>query len=386
MYLAVKKCLTDYNAVWAALAGIASVVTLFFSKITLIQNTENRQQKSSKGATTTKKEKRLALIELLLVVIGGIKSYAKDVNDEELYSNVNFTESDLEHLGDSLLIDRANLILGIANTNAANILSKGITAVMLGDLLTLITQYETAVSGPRNVISDKKSATEQLITQFSDTDELLNDNLDNLILQFKTTNNDFFLNYFNNRIIIDLGTQHTRLGGTVTDSEGNPLEGVLVRADEADLEEVTDAGGEYLFKPFIPGDFTVTVEKDGFVTKTIANVHVSPDQHLVLDVELEREVVNVTINGGQVLNIFGPSNLRWAVGAMVKIKNITQGPSIGGGHFYPADSAVEGWNGSGTPILPGQEVIHTVTVAEFKAFMNGYVQGPNAQVFEITIL
>ncbi len=386
MYLAVKKCLTDNNAVWAALAGIASVVTLFFSKITLIQNTENRQQKSSKGATSTKKEKRLALIELLLVVIGGIKSYAKDVNDEELYSNVNFTESDLEHLGDSLLIDRANLILGIANTNAANILSKGITAVMLGDLLTLITQYGTAVSGPRNVISDKKSATEQLITQFSDTDELLNDNLDNLIVQFKTTNNDFFLNYFNNRIIIDLGTQHTRLGGTVTDSEGNPLEGVLVRADETDLEEVTDAAGEYLFKPFIPGDFTVTVEKDGFVTKTIANVHVSPGQHLVLDVELEREVVIVTINGGQVLNIFGPSNLRWAVGEMVKIKNITQGPSIGGGHFYPADSAVEGWNGSGTPILPGQEVIHTVTVAEFKAFMNGYVQGPNAQVFEITIL
>lgn len=112
----------------------------------------------------------------------------------------------------------------------------------------------------------------------------------------------------------------------------------------------------------------------------------SAGQHLVLDVVLQREVLIVTINGMQVANIFGPSNPRWVVGVTVKIKNITQGPSIGGGHFYPADSAMEGWNGMGTPILPGQEIVHTVTVAEFKAFMNGYVQGPNVQVFEVTIL
>ena len=386
MYLATKKCLNDNNAVWAAFAGIASVVTLFFSKITLIQNTENRQQKSSKGASTSKKEKKAALIEMLMVVIGGIKSYAKDVNDEELFSSVDFSQSELEKLGDSLLVDRANLIIGIANANAGNILDKGITAVVLGDLQTLITEYENAVSGPRTVISDKKTATAQLAVLFDQTDELLKDNIDGLILQFKIPNNDFFRNYFNNRIILDLGTQHTRLGGTITDSEGNPLEGVTVTAVGADLEEVSDGEGIYLFKPFIPGDFTITVEKPGFVTQTFADVHVSPGQHIALDVVLQREVMTVTINGMQVLNIFGPSVPRWEVGASVKIKNITQGPSIGGGHFYPANTDSEGWNGSGTPILPGQEVIHTITAAEFKAFMNGYVPGPNAQVFEITIL
>ena len=386
MYLGEKKILTDYNATWVAIPGFATVVSTFFSKITLIQTTENRQQRTTKGVSTDKKNKKLQLIDKLLVAAGGIMSFANDTDDNELFELVNFTKSELEHIGDTLLLDRATLVLATGNTHAADILPKGVTAVILGDLQTLITEYETLVVGPRDLIVDKKTATEQLVVLFSDTDDLLKNNLDRLMMQFKATNDEFFRKYFNGREIIDLGTQHTRLGGVITDSEGNPLEGVVVTVASADLEEVSDAEGIYLFKPFIPGDFTITVEKPGFVTQTFEDVHVSPGQHLVLDVTLEREVMIVTINGMQVVNIFGPSEPRWTAGVTVKIKNITQGPSIGGGHFYPADSAGEGWNGMGTPILPGQEVIHTVTVAEFKAFMNGYVQGPNAQVFEVTIL
>ncbi|MCG3167393.1 MAG: hypothetical protein POELPBGB_03183 [Bacteroidia bacterium] len=386
MYLAVRKLLNDNNIVWAAITGFASVVTLFFSKITLIQNTENRQQRTTKGVTGDKKVKKAALIEKMLVVSGGIQSFANDTGNQELYELVNFTSSDLEKVGDSLLIDRANLILTTGNTHAADILPKGITAIILGELQTLITEYDELAPSPRNLISNKKTATEQLVTLFGETDELLKKNLDKLMMQFKASNPEFYIDYFNNREIIDLGTQHTRLGGVITDSEGNPLEGVTITAEGADLVEVSDAGGAYLFKPFIPGDFTVTFEKAGFVTQTLNNVHVSAGQHLVLDVVMAREVLTVTINGMQVLNIFGPGEARWVAGVSVKIKNITQGPVIGGGHFYTANTAAEGWDGTGTPILPGQQVIHTVTAAEYKPYMNGFVPGPNTQVFEVTLL
>jgi hypothetical protein len=386
MYLAVKKILNDYNAIWVVIPGFASVVTMFFAKITLIQNTETRQSRTVKGVSTNKKNKKKTLIEKALVVAGAIMSVAQDTGDSELFELVNFSESELSHLPDALLLDRVALIIATGNTHAAAILPKGVTALMLGDLQALLTEYETVVVSPRDLIVDKKTATAQLVLLFLQTDALLKDNLDRLMMLFKSSEQEFFMKYFNGRIIIDLGTQHTRLGGIITDSEGNPLEGATVTAVGADLEEVSDEEGNYLFKPFIPGDFTITVEKPGFVTQTFTDVHVSPGQHLVLDVVMEREVLIVTINGMEVKNIFGPSEPRWEVGASVKIKNITEGPSIGGGHFYPADSAVEVWNGSGTPILPGQEVIHTVTAPEFKAFMNGYVPGPNAQVFEITIL
>jgi hypothetical protein len=378
MLLAVRKQLTDNISIWGGIMTFTNVVNLLIAKIILIQQTETKQTRSTKGITGGKKTKKQELIEKTIEGSSALQSFASDNGNQDLYSLVDFSEAELETLPDAIVKDRAQLVLDTVNANAASLAGEGFDAADIIQLQTLVNEYDVAIPAPITAISNKKTATETLKTLFSETMELLETNLDKKMVQFKQSHPEFFSDYENNREILDLGTQHTRLGGVVTDSEGNPLAGVLVRAEEADLEEVTDAGGEYLFKPFIPGDFTITVEKAGFVTKTIAEVHVSPGQHLELDVTLEREVVIVTINGMQVLNIFGPSNPRWVIGATVKIKNITQGPSIGGGHFYPADNAVESWNGSGAPILPGQEVIHTVTSAEFKAFMNGFVQGPNA--------
>ncbi len=387
MYLAVRKCLNDNNAIWAPFAGIGSVVTLFLAKITQIQNTENRQQRSTSGATNTKKELKTELIDLLLVVIGALKSYAKDINDENLFSSVDFNLSDLERIGDSLLTDRGNLILGIANTHAASILDKGVTMVMLGDLLTLVNEYDASAVGPRNVISDKKTATEQLAVLVEETDEILNENLDGLILQFKTTNNDFFLNYFNNRTVIDVGTQHTRLGGTVVDGEGNPIEGAVIIAVDTDLEEETDENGEYLFKPFIPGDFTITIEKEGFETQTISNVHVSPGQHFVLGVTLVREVLSGTVNSGQVINLLSPSNPRWVAGATLKLKNTSVGVNpVFQLLFYPANSPGEGWMSGGNAVQVGNEITVTIDSGMFKPYFNIQNQSPEAQSYEVTIL
>jgi hypothetical protein len=386
MLLAVKKHLTDNISIWGGIVTFTAVVNLLIAKIVLIQQTEVKQKRNTKGITGGKKTKQDELIEKVIEGASALQSFASDSGNEDLYELVNYGQGELENLPDSVLKDRAQLVLDTANTYAADILGEGFDATDITQLQTLITEYEVAIPAPRTAISNKKTATSTLKTLFSETMELLETNLDKKMIQFKQSHPEFFSDYENNREILDLGTHHTRLGGIVTDSEGNPLAGVLVRAEEADLEEVTNAEGEYLFKPFIPGDFTITVEKGGFVTKTFTEVHVSPGQHLELDVELEREVAIVTINGMQVGNVFGPSNPRWAIGATVKIKNITQGPSIGGGHFYPGNTSTEAWDGTGTPILPGQEVIHTVTAGEFKAFMNGYVQGPNAQTFEITIL
>ena len=386
MLLAVKKQLTDNISIWGGVVTFTMVVNLLIAKIVLIQQTETKQTRSTKGITGGKKTKKQELIEKTIEGSSALQSFASDSGDEDLYALVDFTEGELDGLPDAIVKDRAQLVLDTVNANAVSLVGEGFDAADIAELLALITAYDVAIPAPRTAISNKKTATETLKTLFNETMELLETNLDKKMVQFKQSHPEFFSDYENNREILDLGTHHTRLGGIVTDNEGNPLGGVLVKAVEADLEELTNAEGEYLFKPFIPGDFTVTVEKAGFVTKTFAEVHVSPGQHLELDVELEHEVAIVTINGMEVKNIFGPSNPRWVVGARVKIKNITGGPSIGGGHFYPGNTSTEAWDGTGTPILPGQEVIHTVTEAEFKAFMNGYVQGPNAQVFEITIL
>jgi hypothetical protein len=50
-----------------------------------------------------------------------------------------------------------------------------------------------------------KSATTAIGGLFKDTDAILKNKLDKLILSFRITNPDFYTNYLNARIIVDLG-------------------------------------------------------------------------------------------------------------------------------------------------------------------------------------
>ncbi len=385
MYIGEKKILNDYNATWVAVPGFATVVSTLFSKISLIQTTENRQQRTTEGVSNDKKQKKGQVIEKALIVAGGIMSFANDTDNNTLFELVNFSQSELERLNDTLLLDRATLILNAGNDHAADILPLGVTAAILGELQTLITEYEIAVVGPRDLILDKKTATEQLVVLFADTDDLLKNNLDRLMLQFKTSNDDFFRKYFNGREVLDLGTQHTRLGGTITDNQGNPIGGAIISVEGTDLEEETDIEGTFLFKPFIPGDFVVTIEKEGFIDRTF-DVHVAPGQHLVLDATMQGVVYAGPIGGNVIFNVFSPATPRFRAGVIILVKNTTTTPMVGGLVFYLANNPADAYGGSdGIVLLPGEEITHTVTEAEFRNYLNIQNQGPDAGTYEVSI-
>jgi len=286
MYLSVKKVLNDNSIIWAAIIGIASVVALFIALLGLIQATDNKGTKKTKGITTSKHNKKVELIDMLLAVTGAIQSFANDIGDADLFELVNFTESDFENMSDSILLNKAVMIIEVATLHAADIDPKGITAVKLVELQTVTTQYENLVPAPRNATSDKKSAKTFLKTLFKRVDDLLVHNLDKLMMQFKNSHPEFFEAYFNNRKIIDLGMHHTRLGGTITDADGNPLSEVTIKAVEADLKTETDIEGVYLFKPFIAGIFTIIFEKTGYLSITQTLVEVGLGKNVVLDLKM----------------------------------------------------------------------------------------------------
>jgi hypothetical protein len=326
------------------------------------------------------------MAEKAIQIAGALKKYATDIGDDVLFDAVNWTLSDLLGASDTVVKERCTIIYNLANTHSAAIAAEGITAVIIGDLNTLIVAYDAILGTPSEARANKKEATANLKTYVKQTDSILKKKIDLLMLQFKDSNSSFYDKYVISREIIDLGTQHTRASGTVTDTEGNEVAGATVSVVGTDLVKTTDSEGVYLFKPFIPGDFSFSIAKQGFVTKLIENVHVSPGQHLVLDVVLEREVFTGSVNGGQVVTIFGSGNPQWMPGATVKLKNTSNSSEALPLHFYGANNAGEGWGGQGEAVYAGQEVIHTVSAAEFKPYLNVYNQGAGVQTFEVTVL
>jgi len=287
--LAVRKQLNENISIWGGVVTFAMVVSLFIAKIVLIQQTEMKQKRSTKGITGGKKTKQNELIEKMIEGASAIQSFASDTKNEDLYELVNYGEGELENMADSLLKDRGQLILDTVNAHAADLVGEGFDGADILELQTLVNDYEAALPAPKNAISNKKTATSFLKTLFTEVTDLLEKNLDKKMVQFKKSHPEFYSDYINNREIIDLGTRHTRLGGTITDSNGNPLYDVIITAEGADLTETTDTEGEYLFKPFIPGIFNIKFEKAGFETQTIMQVEVGRGENKTLDIVLQTQ-------------------------------------------------------------------------------------------------
>jgi len=385
MYLLVKILLNTFNAIWAGIPGFVLAVNEFFGKLTDIDGDVQVQETKKTGITKNKKKAKKSLIDKALEVMGALQKIATDTNDDELYDDVNFTESQLSNTRDTILLERVAIIKTAATAHAAELLGEGIDAADLTEFNDRITLYAGIVSSPTQARSNKKIATANLKIHVKDTDTILKKKLDKLMLQFKDTNPDFYDAYKNDRIVIDLGIHHTRVVGVVRDPDGNALAGVSITAVGTTLVKITDSEGNYLFKPFVPGTFDFVFEKAGFQTQTVHQT-VARGENVHLDVVLEHEVFTGTVASGGIVNVLGPGNPLWAAGRTYKIKNITSGTGANSLSFYAADHATDGFTGQGSTLTPGQEEIHTVTAAEFKPYLNVHNQSPNEGSYEVTIM
>ena len=88
----------------------------------------------------------------------------------------------------------------------ASLTDYGVTAATLTTLQTAIDKYVDASSAPRNAITLRKGATAELRALLKDTNKLLTKRLDALMEQFAETKPEFYRDYQNARIVIDLGT------------------------------------------------------------------------------------------------------------------------------------------------------------------------------------
>ena len=90
---------------------------------------------------------------------------------------------------------------------AAALVPYGVGAADLTDLQTKIDAYVTVVSAPRTVVTVRKDAGGELEKLVHDTLEILNNWMDMLMPQFKAGDPKFFQEYFDARIIVDLGVK-----------------------------------------------------------------------------------------------------------------------------------------------------------------------------------
>ncbi len=137
-------------------------------------------------------------------------AFAAQTNDPVLQAKVDFPISKLRNMRDNKLGSFCRSLLKLASERETVLQQYGISATQISDLSTSIEAYEQQLPNHRISVSERKAANEKMKTLVSEAMQVTSDQLDRLMIKFKTTDPDFYTAYLNARKIVDYGIRHEK--------------------------------------------------------------------------------------------------------------------------------------------------------------------------------
>lgn len=159
-------------------------------------------QAAKSGAAAEKNAVLESLLDSARQVAGATRAGAVVDTDHELATKADFSRSDLGRGRASEVVARYRNLWSAANDNLNVLGAFGVTASKLTTLKKKIDDFETSQPRPRQDRANTSAATQTLPEFSRQTDELLNDCLDGLIVQFKASDADFYNAYQTARRIV----------------------------------------------------------------------------------------------------------------------------------------------------------------------------------------
>jgi hypothetical protein len=283
----------EHRAILDSITEFKPYITTFKSLLGDVRTIRLVQERDNKGKAITKSETRDQLTSIVYKVISATKTHARITKDNDLLEVVNYKISDLSNARDNILIDIATLIHDTALPLKTQLAKYLVTEAEILSIITLKDQFLAQLPDPRVAIGASKTATKELKDKFLEIDNLLKNDIDVFMEIFQSSQPNFYEQYKNARIIVDLGrrksgTPYAVISGQVLHFETLlPVAGAKVRDVETGKNTTTDVEGKYKLNFSASGTYTIQVEMAGFVTNTQDPVSIEVGNSLILDFELE---------------------------------------------------------------------------------------------------
>ena len=225
MYQMVKKVCSDNETSWSAIPAFQNTFNAFTEKLGLLEDYIVDQTQALTGVKAFKEQKRKEVANKALSIASALVALANEINDVEMVQKMRITPTQLENgtgLKSLLLIDR---IIDKAQLHIDDLINFGIAPEDLAELEAMRLELSNALTAPRQAIIARKHLTVSIKEKVSEIDQLLKLGLDRLARVVKSTDEAFFRNYHNARIIVDYkgrGTQSDIIDiGLDTDNPDN---------------------------------------------------------------------------------------------------------------------------------------------------------------------
>ena len=207
MYKAVNAYCTENAAITATVPAFHTAIADFSARINAIRLAAQAEAFIITGITAGKASKKLTLCNTALTVASALFAYAASTGNMELKHKAGYSFTSLSRMSAIQLPVNCRNIHAAATENAAALSPFGITQATLDSFIAAIQSFEAAAPEPRNAVSRRSAQVMNLATLFRQADNILKLRMDKLALLFKSTHPAFYLNYKNNRIIIDPATR-----------------------------------------------------------------------------------------------------------------------------------------------------------------------------------
>jgi len=233
------------------------------------------QSLSTTGSTKDKKLLRAALNEITLSILQPCAAWATVVENNTLRDQFNVSLSVLQDVKDETFPSFCRTRHQLVDDNLIALADYDITAPIIASWLTAIDNFDVAIGRPRIAVTTRSTKTQTIKTLISKTGKLLKEVIDPLMVAFRIPQPELYDGYTKARIVIDRrgpgsgsggGTTPTgmKFNGTVTDSFGNPLGGVVIRLSNAEgsIETTTGSEGFYTLPITLTETTTATLSAE----------------------------------------------------------------------------------------------------------------------------
>lgn len=280
MYRTVIKACDKSASVLQNVSGLWTDYQLFRSAVTELDEMLQLQMQDFSGAALGKSGARERLIEKLYVIAGMVCSYAVQIDDNILYSSVNYSPSSLRYSRDEETLEAALLVRKLAEVHSSHLAPMGFTTALWNDFLAALSDYESRVEDP----ADARKARKVYTTAINDIDrrirEILSRRLDKSIRVIGLTEPLVLARYVSARNIYDnrsgkkkkSGDIPAMLSGFVNDDQGLPVIDALVNVEGTQISVFTDADGEYLIDNLAAGTYNIVVSAEGYTEARENNI------------------------------------------------------------------------------------------------------------------
>lgn len=299
MYLAVADFCEKHTGITATLPNFSINLSELKTTNEQIHGIVKTQAADITGTTVGKTNARENLIVLTADTSRKLVAYATLNKNQELATEIKYTESYLRHLPDTTLAVVPKLIYERAQDHLAALAVYMVTPETQAALLQAMDDYKLALTAPRIKKVSLGQAVKQLEALFAAGDEALAA-MDVVVEIVRLTAPDFYAGYKLVRKVVESGSRKLAVKGLVTETlSGEPVPGVTISfwpdgdvlktaaTGEASLVKKSAVKGGFNVSSLPAGTYRVSLQKPGYAEQTLT-VFVNDGELTTVDVKLAK--------------------------------------------------------------------------------------------------